>query len=94
VAYFLVFVSLYLYLGIRNETRNHANRQIVLEEEVAVTHSGKGGHEHKTKEVQMTSSGHVVYHVIKGKEEVGQEQDEENRLAVATHRSEDNSGRV
>ena len=42
----------------------------------------------------MTSSGHVVYHVIKGKEEVGQEQDEENRLAVATHRSEDNSGRV
>jgi hypothetical protein len=78
IAYFIVCISFYFVLGIKNETRHHFAKKIFLIEECDHEHhNDKELHEVygeiSDKNVQLsvtstTPSGHVVYRIVKEKE--------------------------
>jgi hypothetical protein len=76
IAYFIICIYFYFYLGIKNETRHHIAKKIFIVEEVDHHDHEDCNQEGDTicdKNVQLSvtstsPSGHVVYHIVKDKE--------------------------
>ena len=90
ISYWILCFTSYLYLGIKNETKFQIDKQVVIEEQLVLTNQAHASDvvpapsqkkdEHATAVKSVSSSGHVIYHVVKDADETEEAPVSNNQL--------------